>query len=80
MKNNIIAWNKQVLKKAPRTFFMVNEAWVNENKSFIKQNGIELEYPKVIEEVIEDVIEVEENNEEESEQIETKQTFKRRRK
>lgn len=51
MENNIKIWRKPpLIKNVKRSFFLVNEQWVKDNKRFIKENGLDVEYPEKFEE------------------------------
>jgi len=39
-----------LIKNVKRSFFLVNEQWVKDNKRFIKENGLDVEYPEKFEE------------------------------
>ncbi len=51
MENNIKIWRKPpLIKNVKRSFFLVNEQWVKDNQRFIKENGLDVEYPEKFEE------------------------------
>ena len=55
MEKNIKVWRKQVLKSQEPSFFLVNQAWVDQNMKFCDKHGLLIEYPEVKEvEVLEE--------------------------